>query len=140
MTNNKKTVINYIFSAVIWLIIWQICAMLISMELFLPAPLEVLRVLIFELLDSKDFWISIQFSLRHIGAGFILGSLLGIMLAVLSSSSEAVEIFLWFPIKVIQSVPVASFVILILLWVKASKLSIIIPFLMVLPTMYTHTY
>lgn len=139
MTDNKTRVFNYIFSAVIWLIIWQICAMLISMELFLPAPLEVLRVLIFELLESKDFWISIQFSLLHIGAGFILGSLLGILLAVLSSLSAAFEIFLWFPIKVIQSVPVASFVILILLWVKASRLSIIIPFLMVLPTMYTHT-
>lgn len=139
MMRNKNRTLQYIFSALIWLVIWQISATHISMELFLPAPLKVWQVLTTKLLVSKDFWLSIQFSLLHIGAGLIIGSCIGILLAILSALWEPIEILLWFPIKVIQSVPVASFVILILLWVKASELSILIPFLMVLPTMYTHT-
>ena len=50
------------------------------------------------------------------------------------------RILLWFPIKVIKAVPVASFVILTLLWMDASELSIFIPFLMVLPILYLHTF
>lgn len=139
MMQNKKKTFKYIFSILFWIIVWHILATQISMELFLPAPWKVWQVLTNELLISNTFWLSIRFSLLHIGAGFLLGCTIGIFLAILSALWEPIEILLWFPIKVIQSVPVASFVILILLWVKASELSIIIPFLMVLPTMYTHT-
>ncbi len=131
--------IKYLFSIVVWLLIWQIAARKIGMELFLPAPQKVLEVLWTQLLVSGEFWNSIGFSLIQIGSGFLMGTIAGILLAVLSYVLESVEIFIWFPLKTIQSIPVASFVILVLLWIPASGLSIIIPFLMVLPILYTHT-
>ena len=135
MKNNWK----YVVSAAVWLLLWQIAAGILNLKLFLPTPINVCRTLFTELIVSDSFWRSIVFSLAHIMCGFICGSLSGIILAALSYSCRWVEIFLWPPIKVIQTTPMASFVILVLLWLPASKLSVIISFLMVLPTMYTHT-
>lgn len=130
---------KYALSAAVWLIIWQIAAVMLNVELFLPTPLSVCETLFTKLIISRDFWMSILFSLSHILCGFIAGFVCGILLAALSYVCKSVEIFLWFPLKIIQATPVASFVILILLWIPSSGLSIIISFLMVLPTMYTST-
>ena len=126
-------------SAAIWLLLWQIAASILDLKLFLPTPVNVCRTLFTELIVSDSFWQSIGFSFAHIMCGFICGSFLGIILAVLSYLYRWIEIFLWPPIKVIQATPVASFVILVLLLLPASGLSVIISFLMVLPTMYTHS-
>ena len=126
-------------SIAFWLFIWQLAAILIDRELFLPSPVRVLKALFSELIYQKSFWTSIAASLAHIAEGFFLGTVLGILLAALSYCFKAIKVLLWFPIKVIKSVPVASFVILSLLWLRSENLSIFIPFLMVLPTLYVNT-
>lgn len=141
-TTNKNTIptiAKYLISITVWLFLWHFAADGFSMKLFLPLPREVFQVLGTELLVSADFWLSIRFSLLHIGAGFLGGAAAGIILAILSYLSQYVEIFLWFPIRTMQSIPVASFVILLLLCLPTDRLSIIIPLLMVLPILYTHT-
>lgn len=122
-----------------WLAVWQLAAVGIGRELFLPAPLRVCQVLIKELLPSGAFWFSIGSSFLHIGAGFIAGFAAGVLLAAASYLWEPVRMLLWFPIIVIKAVPVASFVILTLLWLDSSELSVFIPFLMVLPILYLNT-
>ena len=131
--------VKYLFSVLVWLIIWHFLAMRISKELFLPAPFKVAEVLITKLWVSKEFWLSILFSLKQIGSGFLWGCIIGIVFSVLSYMFELIEIILWFPVRVIQAVPVASFVILILLWLPATKLSVVIPILIVFPMVYHHT-
>lgn len=132
-------IIKYLLSIMIWMIVWQITASRMNMELFLPTPLQVFKVLRTQLLVSEKFWLSIQFSMIHIGTGFLTGAATGIALAIASSILEPVDVLLWFPIRVIQTVPVASFVILMLLWIPVEELSVVIPFLMVLPILYNHT-
>lgn len=129
----------YLCSILFWIGLWQLAAVRLSQELFLPAPIKVVRVLWKDLLPSREFWLSIQTSLLHIGAGFLAGALAGSGLAALSFLCRPIRILLWFPIKIIKSVPVASFVILVLLWIPSSGLSVVIPFLMVLPVLYIHT-
>ena len=124
---------------VIWLLIWHFASLHIDSELFLPSPLTVWDVLIHDLLPSEDFRLSLITSLIHIGKGFLIGALSGILLAVISSISRIVRAFLWFPIKVMKSVPVASFVILVLLWLDADDLAVFIPAMIVLPTLYINT-
>lgn len=143
MKNKKNRVggsLYYLLAVVFWVAVWQIAAMHIDKELFLPSPLRVWSVLRKELIPSGDFWRSILFSFLRIGAGFAAGFAAGTLLAVFSYLCRPVRILLWFPIKVIKAVPVASFVILTLLWMDASELSIFIPFLMVLPILYLHTF
>lgn len=126
-------------SVLLWLIIWFLAAKQINNEIFLPTPGRVLQVLWGELLFSVAFWRSLLTSLLHIGAGFLMGAVLGSLLAVGAAFSRLMELFCWFPIKVLKSVPVASFVILTLLWLDAEALSVLVPAMIVLPILYINT-
>ena len=136
--NTKKGVL-YLISAVIWLIIWQVVAMSIDMEIFLPTPVKVVTVLFQDLLPSSSFWLSLWSSVLNICLGFIIGCMLGISLAIIASLNSFIESFLMLPIKVLKSIPVASFVILVLLWLDARDLAIFVPAIVVLPMLYINT-
>lgn len=138
-TNKYIRLAGYALSVILWIIIWHLAALHIDSALFLPAPLTVLDVLIHELLPSEQFRLSLITSLEHIGTGFIIGAVTGILLAVIASVSNIIKTLLWFPIKVMKSVPVASFVILVLLWLDAEDLAVFIPAMIVLPTLYINT-
>lgn len=138
-TNNYIKVAGYTSSIIIWVIIWHLAAVHIDSELFLPSPLTVWDVLIHNLLPSEVFRLSLITSLIHIGEGFLIGAVVGILLAAISSISVIIEGFLWFPLKIMKSVPVASFVILVLLWLDADDLAVFIPAMIVLPTLYINT-
>ncbi len=129
----------YVISVFVWIVIWHIVAINIDKEIFLPTPGKVFTVLWRDLLPSEEFCLSLINSIKNIATGFIVGVVTGILLAVLSSVSSVVEAFLRFPVKVIKSVPVASFVILSLLWFDSSDLSIFIPAMIVMPTLYINT-
>lgn len=136
--NNKKWILNLI-AMVIWLFIWHFAAIAINMEIFLPTPQRVFTVLVQDLIPSNDFWLSLWSSITNICFGFTLGCVLGILLAVIASLSQYIEIFLLIPIKVLKSIPVASFVILVLLWLDAKDLAIFVPAIVVLPMLYINT-
>lgn len=129
----------YGLSILIWLFIWHIVASYIDNELFLPEPSKVFDVLFNTLLPSEIFWASLLSSLTHICTGFFIGCITGILFAVLASLNTILEAFIWFPVKVMKSVPVASFVILVLLWLDADDLAVFIPSMIVLPTLYINT-
>lgn len=122
---------------IFWLLLWQIASLLIGEELFLPSPLRVLATL-FTLLGEKGFWASIAFSLERVALGFILSLALAVVGAIISCR------FIWFEIlidpmmKTIKATPVASIVILILVWISSRNLSVIISMLIVLPVIYTN--
>ena len=130
---------QYLLTVIFWILVWQIASLALAKELLLPSPLKTITVLLRELIPSEAFRLSICNSLLHIGLGFLFGALAGILLAVLSGLYDYIRILFRFPIKLMQSIPVASFVILVLLWIPASGLSTVISFLMVLPIIYTHT-
>lgn len=122
---------------VIWLSIWQITSMIISKEILLVSPISALKKL-FELGVEGEFWIAIIFSFSRIFLGFILALIFGIIFAVLSRRFKWFKEFIYPPIIVMQSVPVASFIILCLIWISTRNLSIFISFIMVLPIIYTN--
>ena len=126
-------------SALAWILIWHLAAMCIGNEIFLPSPVKVFAVLVEDLIPAENFRRSLLASLLHIGTGFFMGSIVGILLAVLSFSNGIISTLLWFPIKVVKSVPVASFVILALLWLDSEGLSVFVPAMIVLPTLYINT-
>lgn len=143
MINKKKNILrttSYFASLFIWIGIWHIAAEIIDNQVFLPAPVLVAKVLFKELLPSTEFWHSLMSSVLHIGCGFIIGLVCGIILAVISFVFAVAEGFIWLPMKIIKSVPVASFVILSLLWFDAEQLSIVISAMVVLPIIYTNTF
>lgn len=126
------------WSVAAWLVIWQLTAMAIGEPVILVSPVGVARTL-FTLVQTAQFYRSILFSLTRIAIGFLLALVLGIGLAVGSSRWNAFEQFIEPLIRVIKSIPVASFIILVLVWVSSRNLSVIISFLIVLPVIYSNT-
>ena len=72
--------------------------------------------------------------------GFLLALALGLALAALAAALRWVEVLLRPLMLTIKSIPVASFIILALMWLRsAGNLAVFISFLMVLPVVYTNT-
>ena len=117
--------------------IWQVGAMALGKDILLVSPIATAQRL-FELVFEPGFWGAVSFSFFRIVAGFILSVVVGIFLAAISSRFHIVEVILWPFITVIKSTPVASFIILCLIWLSSANLSVFIAFLMVLPIVYTN--
>lgn len=123
---------------IFWLIIWLILALVVDNPILLGTPWTVfLRLL--ELAVQLNFWQTIAISLLRIGAGFLLGFLSALFLAGLSLRFPMVEDLLNPLMSLTKTVPVASFVVLLLIWWGSSVLAVAISFLVVLPNIYLNT-
>lgn len=136
-SSKTKKYVQYLAAVIFWLAVWYFSAVKINKAIILVSPLEVLKAL-FSLVRETAFWTVVAFSFFRIAGGFLLAVALGIILAVLASCVSFVRILLSPIISVIKSTPVASFVILALLWINSSNLAIFISFLMVFPVIYTN--
>lgn len=125
----------HIFSIMFWLTIWQISSMILGQEILLVSPFSAIKRLL-ELSMEFAFWKSILFSFTKITTGFILAFIIGIIIAIISANNKNFKILIEPLILTIQSIPVASFIILCLIWISSKNLSIFISFLMVLPIVY----
>lgn len=134
-TTLKKISKAHILAIIFWLIVWQIGSMIIGQEILLVSPFSSLKRL-FELSMKFEFWQSIFFSFIKITTGFILAFIIGIISAIIASNKKNFKILIEPLILTIQSIPVASFIILSLIWISSKNLSIFISFLMVLPVVY----
>lgn len=121
----------------IWLLLWQIASLIIGQELFLVSPVKVALTL-GSLVATPEFWQSIFISFSRIMLGFILAFTVGTVLAVLTAKLEWLHDFIAPLLNVIKATPVASFIILALVWINSKNLSVFISFLMVLPVIYTN--
>lgn len=118
-----------------WLAVWQAAAMAIGQEVFLVSPVQALRCLL-RLLPQADFWHRVGFSAGRILLGFGLGVVCSAALAVAAEICPAAEVLIAPVLQLVKATPVASFIILALVWVRGSSLSVLISFLMVLPVLY----
>ena len=120
-----------------WLLLWQLAAMGLGQELLLASPVSVLRCL-FELLPTGDFWRAVLFSFSRITLGFLLACLAGTPLAALAARFSLLRELTAPLMSAVRAVPVASFIILVLLWVPSRNLSVVISFLMGMPVLYAN--
>lgn len=132
---HSKQLLRRLAAVAFWLIVWQCAAAAIGQEVFLVSPVQALRTL-FRLLPQADFWHRIGFSSGRILLGFGLGVVCSAVLAVCAELCPAAEALLAPLMQLVKATPVASFIILALVWVRGSSLSVLISFLMVLPVLY----
>lgn len=135
MDKTKKRRIQILAASVFWLGVWQAAAVAIGQEVFLVSPVQAIGTLV-ELLPQAEFWQRIGFSAGRILLGFGLGALSSAVLAVAAEKWEWVDALLAPVMQLVKATPVASFIILALVWVRGSSLSVLISFLMVLPVLY----
>lgn len=132
---NYKEVLKKVGAALLALTFWEIAALLIHQRILLVTPVAVARRLC-TIWRVEGFARAIWFSFYHIAGGFLLGLILGSLLAYLAAKHPVVETLLWPWMATIKSVPVASFVVICLIWLSARNLSVFISFLIVIPIIY----
>lgn len=126
-----------VFSLCFWLIIWEVIARIVDNDIIMVSPVSVLLTLL-RLIGTYEFWKTIIFSAAKIISGFLLALFLGILLAVGSYWNRLIQEMFAPLMKVIKSIPVVSFVLLALIWMKSKNLSILCSFMMVLPMIYSN--
>lgn len=103
--------------------------------LLLASPVQAaLRLL--ELLPSTAFWRAVGNSSLRIFGGFLVSCALALLLASLAAGRTWLRDLLAPPVAMVKAVPVASFIILALVWLDAEALSLFISTLMVFPPVY----
>ena len=124
-----------VLACVFWIIVWHGAAEITDMELLLPTPERTAQRL-FELMGTEAFFRNVFTSLGNIALGFVTGALAGTALGILTALSEHFN-RLTLPVgKIIKTTPVASFIILALVWIKADNVPSFVSFLMVTPIVW----
>ena len=118
------------------IVLWQAAAMTLGHGgLFLATPVQTLAALA-RIAPTAGFWQRIAFSALRILAGFLLAVAGGLVLGAAGARWRRVRIFVEPVMQLIRAMPVASFVILALLWVRGENLSVVVSFTHVLPVVY----
>ena len=131
----RKPKINGLPALVFWLAVWYLAALWVNNPLLLPTPVDVLRRL-GQLALTASFWQITFTSIGRILLGVVSGVALGVGLAVLTSISRIAEMLVAPAMTAMQATPVASFAILVLIWVDRDFVPVLICAMMVLPVIH----
>lgn len=122
---------------IFWLLVWQLTAMAIGQRFLLASPIQVLQALI-RLAPTLSFWQTMATTAFRIIGGFVIGLLVGALLAYAAHLSGWAAAIIQLPMRIMRSVPVVSFVILLLLFAGSTGLTITIAALIVAPIAYAN--
>ena len=129
---------RWLLPAVFWLAVWWLLALIVGKELLIPSPPLVVRTLL-ELVVTGAFWRYTALTLLRITLGLLLGIVLGILTALLTNRLSRLHALLAPAVRVVRATPVASFIILVLLWVANGRVPVVISALVVLPVIWEST-
>lgn len=121
------------------LLTWQAVAMLLHNDIVLVEPLVVGRRLL-DLIPTAAYWIVIAVSALRILLGLLLAVASGLLCAALAARFSWMNTLLWPYVACMKSTPVASFIILCLVWVSTKNLSMLTIFLICFPIVYANMY
>ena len=127
-----KKWLRFSAAAIFWVGLWQLVSMLVGKELLLPSPYATAKALA-NLVQMKLFWVSVLASLLRVFSGFICGCILGAVIGAVSYLSKPASIIFLPAVRLMRTVPVASFIILALIWLKAGLLPGVISAVVVIP-------
>ena len=140
--NSLKNLLRKLLAPAFWLGVWQLFAFLVDRsvqgrgnELLLPYPATVLSALL-EQAGQALFWQSILATLLRVVLGLVLGVALGALLAVLTCQNPWCDRLFSPAIRVIRAAPVASFILLVILWTGRGNVPTVIAAMMVLPVVW----
>lgn len=137
MRNKLSRLFGGIAVAVFWLSVWAGGCYLANRTLFLPLPYpwDVAKTL-WNLMGETAFWSVVGTSLWRVVTGFALALVVGVLLAMLTTRFAVAHAVFSPLLAVIKAAPVASFIFVVFLWIRADKMPTFIAFLMVLPLVW----
>ena len=133
-----------------WGFLWFLLAKRIGIDLIFPSPRTVFRELWLLLTERSEslvrygvqysFWHITLVSLLRVVWGVLVSIILGCLLAYLTSVSRLLHTLLSPALSAIKATPVASFIILALVWISSGILPGFISMLMVIPVVWANIY
>jgi NitT/TauT family transport system permease protein len=136
MSRQQRPTVNSFFPALVfWTAVWYLAARVLDNPLLLPGPVQVLRCL-GAMLMTAVFWQTAAVSIGRILLGVICAICMGTLLAVLTTQSRLLHILIAPAMTAMQATPVASFTILVLIWVSRDYVPVLICAMMGLPIVW----
>lgn len=132
-----RGIIGKILVILFWIGIWAAAAYQIDKPLLLPSPVSVFAHIL-DLMLYADFWRITGLSLLRICLGIFSATLLGILLAIVTTYSQFMDTLLSPFQTIIKVTPVASFILLVLIWLDRNIVPAVISTLMVLPIVWNN--
>jgi len=127
---------QYVIAALVLLGIWVILTIAVNNSLLLPSPVQTLQALI-SLAGEAEFWQSIGMSFLRVILGFVLGCIAGVVLATAGYYVNLLDCVIRPTMTLLKSVPVASFIMLVILLFKRDVLPVFVCFVMVTPIVWS---
>lgn len=134
-----KKILKIALIAFIWLAIWETIHLIVGKELLVPSPISVFMRML-KLMITLPFWQSIGGSILRILIGFAAGIVSGLIIGVLTALIPWLNAFLAPAARVIRATPVASFIILLFVFVSKNNIPVVTAFLMVLPVVWANVF
>lgn len=130
-------VVRTLSIALFWLAVWQLLYQSVGQEILLVSPAQTLLRII-ALAQQADFWISASVSLYNVALGFLCASFLGVVLGAFCSRFRLLYELIYPLLSAVKATPVASFIILALVWIQAAQVPAFIAGLIVLPIVFSN--
>ncbi|MCE5235291.1 MAG: ABC transporter permease subunit [Clostridiaceae bacterium] len=121
--------------ALLYIAVWQALAMARGNEYLLSSPVFTFQSLV-ALMGEGRFYASVSLSLARVAGGFVLGAVLGTLLGLLTGFSKTAAELLRPFLGLLKATPVASFIILVLLWLSNGIAPLFAIFVVVTPLIW----
>ena len=135
MNRQPRHRVNGLPSLLFWTAVWYLAAWRLDNPLLLPTPVQVLRCL-GNMMVTSAFWQTAAMSIGRILLGVVCAVILGTVLAVLTENSRLLHTLIAPAMTAMQATPVASFTILVLIWVDRDYVPVLICAMMGLPIVW----
>ena len=130
-----RAALGWLGVAAFWLGVWFIAARAVDLELLLPSPARVVQRL-GELVVTAAFWRATLASFGRVTLGALAALLLGSLMAVAGRSLPPLRKLMLPLLAIVKSTPVASFILLALIWLQRDVLPAFMAALIVLPVVW----
>ena len=134
--NRKFPKGNGLAALIFWSAVWAVGAWKLDNPLLLPSPVRVIACLA-GMMRTASFWQITAVSIGRILLGVACAVVLGTALAVLTSRSRICNALIAPALTATQATPVASFTILVLIWLERDYVPVLICALMGLPVVFS---
>lgn len=132
-----KRLLRVLLIAAFWLGVWTLISWRVGKPSLLPSPIAVLHYLL-GLLKTKEFYLITAASLRNVLLGIVTAVAFAALLSLLTYRIKPVRELLTPLMTVIKATPVASFIVLALIWIGSARVPFFITFLIVVPIVWTN--
>ena len=134
---NRRGILEKLLVILFWIGVWAVGAALVDKAVLLPSPVSVFAR-IFGLMTEMQFWKIVLLSLLRMMEGIVIAIICGVLLGFFTCRYHWLEALLSPLLTVIKVTPVASFILLALIWIGRDVVPALIAGMIVLPVVWTN--